>query len=85
MKKIVLASALSSLIATVAYAYTITHPNLKDAYSSAEQAIQHLQEAQQANKGIEFGGHVDNALNLLKKAQAELIAGDQYNNAHQKK
>jgi len=85
MKKIVLASALSILIATVAYAYNITHPNLKDAYSSAEQAIKHIQEAQQANKGIEFGGHAENALDLLKKAQAELIAGDQYNNAHQKK
>jgi len=85
MKRIVLASALSILIATVAYGYNITHPNLKDAYSSAEQAIQHIQEAQQANKGVEFGGHADNALNLLKKAQAELIAGDQYNNAHQKK
>ena len=85
MKRIVLASALSILIATVAYGYNITHPNLKDAYSSAEQAIQHIQEAQQANKGVEFGGHAENALNLLKKAQAELIAGDQYNNAHQKK
>lgn len=84
MKKIVLASALLTLIATVAYAYNITHPNLKDAYGSTEQAIQHVQEAQQANKGIEFGGHADNALNLLKKAQAELIAGDQYNNAHKK-
>jgi hypothetical protein len=85
MKKLVLASALSILIATVAYAYNITHPNLKDAYGAAEQAIQHIQAAQQANKGIEFGGHADNALNLLKKAQAELIAGDQYNNAHKKK
>ena len=42
MKKIVLASALSILIATIAYAANITHPNLKDAYSAAEQAIQHI-------------------------------------------
>ena len=85
MKKIVLASALSILIATVAYAYTVTHPNLQDAYSLAQQAIQHIQEAQQNNKGIEFGGHADNAIDHFKKAQAELIEADQYNNAHQKK
>lgn len=85
MKKIVLASALSILIATVVYAANITHPNLKDAYSAAEQAIQHIQEAQQANKGIEFGGHAENAINALKKAQSELVAGDEYNNAHKKK
>jgi len=85
MKKIVLASALSIVIATVAYAYNITHPNLKDAYGATEQAIQHIQNAQHANQGIEFGGHAENALNLLKKAEAELVAGDQYNNSHQKK
>ena len=85
MKKIVLAGTLSILIATVAYAYTITHPNLKDAYAETEQAIQHIQAEQQANEKVEFGGHAENALNLLKKAEAELVAGDQYNNAHQKK
>jgi len=85
MRKIVFASALSIMFAAVAYAYTITHSNLQDAYNSAQQAIQHIQEAQQNNKGIEFGGHADNALNDLKKAEAELIEADQYNNAHQKK
>ena len=88
MKKIVLASALSVLIATIAYAAAnLTHPNLKDAYSATEQAIHHIQEAQQysGNKKVEFGGHAENALNALKKAEAELVAGDEYNNAHQKK
>jgi hypothetical protein len=86
MKQIVLAGSLSILTATVAYAaYNITHPNLKDAYSSAEQAIQHIQKAQQSNKGIEFGGHAENAIDHLKKAQSELIEGDKYNDAHQKK
>jgi Skp family chaperone for outer membrane proteins len=88
MKKIVLASAVSILIAAAAYAaVNITHPNLKDAYSATEQAVKHIQEAQQysGNKQVEFGGHAENALNHLKQAEAELVAGDQYNNAHQKK
>ena len=73
-------------MATAAYAaYNITHPNLKDAYGSAEQAIQHIQEAQQANKGVEFGGHANNAIELFKKAQNELIEADKYNDSHQKK
>jgi len=86
MKQIVLAGSLSILTATFAYAaYNITHPNLKDAYNLAEQAIRHIQEAQQSNKGIEFGGHADNAIEFFKKAQSELIEGDKYNDAHQKK
>jgi hypothetical protein len=86
MKQVVITGSLSLLMATAAYAaYNITHPNLKDAYGLAEQAIQHIQEAQQANKGVEFGGHGNNAIELFKKAQSELIEGDKYNEAHQKK
>jgi hypothetical protein len=85
MKKIILASSLSILMATVAYAYNIIHPGLKKAYDSAAHAIQDIQAAQQNNKGIEFGGHENNAIELLKKAQDELIEGDKYNEAHQKK
>ncbi|HWX69988.1 MAG TPA: hypothetical protein VNY25_09830 [Steroidobacteraceae bacterium] len=85
MKQIVLAGSLSLLMAAVAYAYNITHPNLKDAYDLAEQAIRHVQEAQQANKGVEFGGHGDNAIAAFKKAESELIEGDKYNDAHPKK
>jgi hypothetical protein len=83
MKKVVfVGSLLSVLLATVAYTYDIRHPNLRDAYGAAEQAIKHIQEAQQANKGIEFGGHAEKALDLLKHAQTELVEGDKYNNAH---
>jgi len=86
MKQIVLAGLLSLFAATVASAaYNITHPNLKDAYSAAEQAIKHIQAAQQANKGVEFGGHAENAIDLFKKAQTELVEADKYNDAHQKK
>ena len=85
MQKIVLSAAMTVLIATAAYAYDMTHPNLKDAYSSAQQAIQHIQAAQQANKGIEFGGHAEKALDLFKQAESELIEADKYNDSHQKK
>lgn len=87
MKHIFLTSSLSLFMATVAIAagYNITHPNLKDAYSAAEQAVRHIQEAQQENKGVEFGGHANNALDLFKKAEAELVEADKYNDAHQKK
>jgi len=85
MKKILLTSALSILLAAVAYAYDITHPNLKDAYASAEQAIHHIQRAQQANEGVEFGGHAAKAIELFKQAQSELIEADKYNDAHRKK
>ncbi len=88
MKKLVLTGSLSTFIAiaTVAYAYSITHPGLKEAYDSAAQAIQHIQAAQQYNKGtVEFGGHENNAIEFLKKAQNELVEGDKYNDAHQKK
>jgi hypothetical protein len=86
MKQTVLTGLLSLFVATVAFAaYNISHPNLKDAYSAAEQAIRHIQSAQQANKGVEFGGHAENAIDLFKKAQTELIEADKYNDAHQKK
>jgi len=86
MKQLVIIGSLSLLMATAAYAaYNISHPNLKDAYGLAAQAIQHIQEAQQANKGVEFGGHGDNAIEFLKKAQNELVEGDKYNDAHHKK
>ena len=85
MQKTILSGLTAILIATVAYAYNMTHPNLKDAYGSAQQAIQHIQEAQQANKGIEFGGHAEKAITLFQQAESELIEADKYNDSHQKK
>jgi hypothetical protein len=86
MKHIVITGALSLLLAaTVAYAYTITHPTLKEAHSLAEQAIKQVEQAQHQAKGVDFGGHAENAIDLFRKAQAELAAADQYNDAHQKK
>lgn len=85
MKRIVITGSLSLLMATAAAAYNITHPNLKDAYGAAQQAIQHIEEAQKANQGIEFGGHANKAIDLFQKAENELIEADKYNDTHQKK
>jgi len=85
MKSLLLIAPLSIVAATVAFSYNITHPNLKDAHALAGQAIQHIRDAQQANKGVEFGGHGDKAIQLLEQAQAELVEADKYNDAHQHK
>ncbi|HEV3182417.1 MAG TPA: hypothetical protein VGY90_06355 [Steroidobacteraceae bacterium] len=85
MKNIVVAGALSILMATAAYAYSITHPNLKDAYGLADQAIRHIQEAQQDAKGVEFGQHANKAIELFQQAENELVEADKWNNSHQKK
>jgi len=71
----------SVFLATAAVSYDIHHPNLRDAYQAAQMAIQHIQEAQAANKGVEFGGHADKAINALQHAQQELIEGDKFNDA----
>ena len=84
MKRIVIASLCGVLVTTVAVAYEIHHPNLRDAYAATETAMRHVQEAQAANKGLEFGGHAANALTALKQAEAELIQADKWNDAHHK-
>jgi hypothetical protein len=84
MKGIVIAALGAILVTTVAVAYEIHHPNLRDAYAATENAIHHIQAAQAANKGVEFGGHADNALAALKHAQDEIIQGDKWNDAHHK-
>ena len=85
MKRIVIASLCAILVTTVAVAYEIHHPNLRDAYGATQTAIRHIQEAQAANKGIEFGGHADSALTALKQAQEELIKADKWNDEHHKR
>lgn len=84
MKKTSIA-LLAVLVATMAYSYDIRHPNLKDAFQAAGQAIHHIELAQGANKGVEFGGHAAKAIGLLQQAQQEMVAADQYNDAHQKR
>lgn len=82
MKKTVIASLAAVLVTAIAFAYEIHHPNLRDAYGATENAIHHIQEAQAANQGLEFGGHAQKALDALQRAQRELIAADRWNDAH---
>ena len=84
MKKTMIASLSAIFVATAAMAYEIHHPNLRDAHAAAENAIHHVQTAQSNNKGVEFGGHANKAIDLLRQAQAELVAADQWNEAHHK-
>lgn len=84
MKKFAIVSLSAVLVTTIAVSYEIHHPNLRDAYGAAENAIHHIQDAQAANKGLEFGGHAEKALDALKHAQQELIEGDKWNDAHRK-
>lgn len=82
MKPIVIASFGAVLVTTVALAYEIHHPNLKDAYGATESAMHHIQEAQSANRGHEFGGHAQKALRALQEAEQQIMAADQWNDAH---
>ncbi|MGB6486053.1 MAG: hypothetical protein WBE91_04145 [Steroidobacteraceae bacterium] len=82
MQKIVIASLGAVLVTTVALAYDVHHPNLRDAYGATEAAIQHIQEAQRANGRVEFGGHAGQALHHLQAAEQEIIEADKWNDAH---
>ena len=83
MKKIVIASLAAVLVTTVALAYEgVHHPNLRDAYGATENAIQHIKEAQAANRGVEFGGHAGAAIGALQRAEQEIMAADKWNDAH---
>ena len=84
MKIKILLGILATLALTAAYAYEIRHPNLRAAHEASEQAITHVHEAYEANKVVGFGGHAERAIDLLKQAQAEIVAADQYNDAHRK-
>lgn len=82
MKTIVIASLGAVLVTTVAFAYEVHHPNLRDAYGAAEMAIQHVHEAQSANGRVEFGGHANRAIADLRAAEQEIAAADRWNDMH---
>lgn len=82
MKKIVIGSLGAVLVTTVAMAYEIHHPNLRDAYGATETAIHHIQEAQGNNRGHEFGGHAAKAIEALQRAEQEMAQADRWNDAH---
>lgn len=82
MKKLVIASLGTVLVTTVALAYEVHHPNLRDALGATDMAMQHIKEAQSANGRVEFGGHASRALADLREAEQEIIAADRWNDAH---
>jgi len=83
MNKIVIASLGAVLVTTVAFAYEVHHPNLRDAYGATESAIQHIREAQGANRGTgEFGGHANAAIGHLRMAEQEIAEADKWNDMH---
>jgi peptidoglycan hydrolase CwlO-like protein len=81
LNKFAIASLAAVLVTTIAVAYEVHHPNLRDAYGATENAIRHIQEAQGANRGLEFGGHAQKALDALQRAEREIIAADKWNDA----
>jgi hypothetical protein len=82
MNRIVILSLSTVLVATAAVAYEMHHPNLRDAFGDADNAIHHVQQAQMDNRGVEFGGHAEKAIEAFRHAQQELIEGDKWNAAH---
>ena len=69
-------------VSTVALALEFRHPKLKDAYEATSTAIRHIQAAQAANKGVEFGGHAQKAIELIQSAQRELEQAEIYRDSH---
>ena len=89
MQKIVVAGSLAILMATVAYAaergYNLIDPNLREAYSLADQAQNHIKSAQADAHGVDFGDHANKAFELFQKAKDELVEADKWNNAHHRR
>jgi hypothetical protein len=81
MNKVVIASV-SLFVTTLALAYEIRHPNLRDAHAATENAIHHVEAAQATNKRIGFGGHAEKAVDALRLAQQELAEADKWNLEH---
>ena len=81
MKKVSVVLA-GALVATAAFGFEFAHPNLKDAYGAAGSAIHHIELAQANNKGVEFGGHAEKAIELLRHARVELEEAEKYRDSH---
>ncbi len=83
MKKQLLVAGVVGLVSAVAFAGDFKgHPNLKKAHNKVEEAIKHLEEAKNGVSGDPFGGHRDNAENLLKQVLSEIDQAGQYAEAH---
>jgi len=85
LKLVVFLSAAIFAGCVSADASMITHPNLKDAYQKCNEAIRHIDSAQENknNQGEgEFGGHAAKAKELLQQAKRQIEEADEYRNSH---
>lgn len=83
MKKVSIVLA-GALVATAAFGYEFAHPNLRDADGAIGNAIHHIELAQSANRGVEFGGHAEKAIELLRHAREELEESERYRDSHRR-
>jgi len=77
MNRLKLAVFLSSVVlaGSVFADVIIKHPNLQAAYQNCDNALQHLELAQKANRG-KLGGHAEKAKHLIEEAQREIEMAD---------
>jgi hypothetical protein len=71
-------------VTSLALAWEMHHPNLKDAEQETDNAIHHVETAQKDNKRVEFGGHAEKAIDFLRHAHEEIVEADKWNEAHHK-
>jgi hypothetical protein len=82
-KALMVAAGTVSLISVLAFAGDFKgHPNLKKAHNKVDEAIHHLEDAKNGVTGDPFGGHRDNAENLLRQALSEIDQAGQFAEAH---
>ena len=85
MKKLILAVALTGLLATGIVAVAKPrHPNLAAAHELVLKAIGRIDDAQKANE-YDLGGHAAKAKELLAQAETELKAAAEEANENEKK
>ena len=82
MKKLMIGGVAMSLLSlvTVALATLDNHPHLKAAHEKVETAVQDLQQANDGKK--EYGGHREQAEQLLRDAQKEINEAAEYADSH---
>lgn len=69
--------AATAMLTACASAFALSHPNFIQAENALQNAIGHIQEAQQVN-GPTFGGHAGRAIELIRQAQHEISVADEF-------
>jgi len=81
MKKIALLTASLGLFAAGALSAGFVVHELEDAHGATDEALRHLDEANQRHKD-QFGGHEGRATALLQQARHEIEEADRYFREH---